>query len=249
MSKPSDHDLVQHRARNYPYERADHSFVFADGDIREFGSADNALLQGRHPVLAFGSNAAPEQLQRKYTEHDAVCFAVTRATLRGYDVVYSAHLTSYGAVPATLAPSPGTVLETWITWLDDDQLAHMHTTEMGRGGADVNYSYGHLEDVEITVEEIDGIDRVGVYLSNFGALALADAPLAFSRIIAANRQYNAVEKIRVLEQVRDLLSPGQSLEDFIHQIVHEPASRKAWGDALKEKAHALEFPDFVALIP
>ena len=244
-------ELLQHRARNYPYDRAAHSFVFDGGNILPLPESVDELLVGKHPVLAFGSNAAPEQLQRKYRDRPDVCFAVTKAVLQDYDVVYSAHLTSYGAVPATLAPSPGTVLQTWITWLDDEQLAHMHTTEMGAaGGADVNYAYGHLRDVNLSVEDIEQpITAVGVYLSNYGALALADSPLAFTRIQATDRIFEARDKISVLEEVRGRLAPDLNLSDFIVAIVEEPARRTIWGAELKAAAHALDFPDFVQLVP
>jgi hypothetical protein len=230
--------------------------LFDGGQIQPLPNGVDNMLDGKHPVLAFGSNAAPEQLQRKYRDWPDVSFVVTKATLQDYDVVYSAHLTSYGAVPATLAPSPDTVLQTWITWLDDEQLAHMHTTEMGPGevdkggGADVNYAYGYLQDVVLTIEDVvEPVASVGVYLSNYGALALTENPLAFSRIEAANRVFDARDKLDVLQAVRDRLAPDLDLEEFIVAIVEEPASRSSWGAELKATAHALEFPDFVRLVP
>jgi hypothetical protein len=243
---------IQHRARNYPYDRPEYSFFFDKGEITELREGGDECFRDRHPVLAFGSNAAPEQLQRKYSEAQAVdaSFAVTRATLQDFDVVYSAHLTSYGAVPATLAPSPGTSLETWVTWLDDDQLVHMHSTEMGAGGgADVNYAYGHLQDVVIEIDFFGDCSSVGVYLSNYGALALSEAPLAFERIAAANRVFEARDKLSVLENVRQLLAPDHSLDGFIHEVVHNPESRSRWGGVLKPMAHTLDFPGFVQLLP
>jgi hypothetical protein len=244
-------DQVQHRARNYPYERATHSFVYDCGDITHLPEDLDALIEGRHPVLAFGSNAAPEQLRRKYRDQTNARFAVTRATLQGYDVVYSAHLTSYGAVPATLAPSPGAVLETWTTWLDEDQLAHMHTTEMGAGGgADVNYAYGHLQELNLGVADVGmELASVGVYLSNYGALALTDAPLAFSRITTSNRKFEERDKVSVLEGVRDRLAPELDLDKFVHVVVGDKSQRACWGDALKAAAHPLDFPDFLSLVP
>jgi hypothetical protein len=244
-------ELILHRARNYPYDRAAHSFVYRDGSITPLGEDFRSLVDGHHPVLAFGSNAAPEQLKRKYANHSDVCFAVTKATLQDYDVVYSAHLTSYGAVPATLAPSPGTRLETWITWLDDDQLKHMHQTEMGAGGgADVNYAYGHLQDVDLEVDDLDApISSVGVYLSNYGALAIADGPLAFTRIEANNRVFEERDKLEVLETVRELVAADHSPEAFIHAVSGDKNKRAAWGEVLKTKAFPLAFPDFVHLVP
>ena len=62
--------------------------------------------EARTPVLAYGSNAAPEVLSRKLALSDQPVLVVP-ARLREFDVVYSAHISPYGAVPATLQRSPG----------------------------------------------------------------------------------------------------------------------------------------------
>src|SRR3546814_11284374 len=59
----------------------------------------------------------------------AVEVPVTRLRAHDVDVAYAAHVAGYGAVPATLAASPGTTAELWITWLDDTALARMDATE------------------------------------------------------------------------------------------------------------------------
>jgi hypothetical protein len=44
---------------------------------------------------------------------------------------YAAYVSSYGSVTASLAPSPGTDVEVFVTFLTDKQLEHMHVTEGG----------------------------------------------------------------------------------------------------------------------
>jgi len=124
-----------HRAAAYPYARPDHSYVYDDGATVALDEFPGEVTAGRTPVLAFGSNAAPEQLRRKFGATPDTVIPVIRADLADFDVVYSAHLTAYGAVPATLAPSPGARLQTWVTWLDDAQLATCTKARWSPAGA------------------------------------------------------------------------------------------------------------------
>src|SRR5437588_11460445 len=74
-----------------------------------------APLEHRHPVLFYGSNAAPAQLARKYATSSAgFVVPAVLAVAQGLDVVYSSHVSPYGAVPATLIASPGPLsASTW----------------------------------------------------------------------------------------------------------------------------------------
>ena len=76
-----------------------------EGDLR-------ALLNGRQPVLAVGSNASPKQLDRKFAQsgaaNDSEAFVpIVPGTVDDLDVVYAAWVSSYGAVPATVMRSNG----------------------------------------------------------------------------------------------------------------------------------------------
>ena len=66
-------------------------------------------IGGRRALLAYGANASPEALTRKLAHLPPEPIAALRVALRGWDVVYSAHVSPYGSVPATvvqLAPAP-----------------------------------------------------------------------------------------------------------------------------------------------
>jgi len=237
-----------HRATNYPYDRPDHSYVYDDGEITALDAWPGDLTTARVPVLAFGSNAAPEQLRRKFADVAGTVIPVIQADLADFDVVYSAHLTAYGAVPATLAPSPGTTLHTWITWLDADQLARMHRSERGASwGAQVNYAYGALSSIELRQSHDLGVlEEVGVYLTNHGALRLADGPLAFEKIPTTARKFATKSMDEVLDQVRRELETVLSIEHFIDRAVNDAEARAAWTEKLRRAAHPLDIPGFRA---
>ena len=94
-------------ATGYPYEFPACSYLFADHARHPLPDDLLAELTGRIPVIACGSNRAPEQLARKFQDWPLpLRIPVLCAKLAGFDVVYSAHFTRYGAVPATLHPSP-----------------------------------------------------------------------------------------------------------------------------------------------
>jgi hypothetical protein len=109
-------------ARDYPYEIPRRSFVYSKRGLLDF---DPGLCDRRTPVLAIGSNQSPARLAQKFGHDAAHVIPVQRATLRNFDVVYSAHISRYGAVPAMLQTSQGASVTVAVTWLDDAQLGIM----------------------------------------------------------------------------------------------------------------------------
>ena len=125
----SDDEAAVRLALDYPYDRHAHAFWFEDGAAGEARSVAEAR-RGRVPVLAFGSNAAPVQLSRKFANRPCTDrLYVEPATIEGWDVIYAARITSYGAIPARMAEAEGCVAQVHITWLAPDQLDWMDETE------------------------------------------------------------------------------------------------------------------------
>ncbi|WP_370324499.1 hypothetical protein [Euzebya sp.] len=81
---------------------------------------------GRTPIVAIGSNACPAQIHAKTLGGPVV---LTPTVLRDHLVVYAGHMTSYGAIPATVTPWPGASCAVFVSWLTDDQHAVMDTSE------------------------------------------------------------------------------------------------------------------------
>jgi hypothetical protein len=173
------------RASEYPYAIPGHSFV-------QLGERTTALtevpdLEGRRPLLAYGSNAAPEALVRKLAAEPRVPLPLVRAELDDFDVVYSDHLSPYGAVPATLHPSPGTVVTTFVAYPTDRQRQRLATTEP-------NYREHRLAPVSLRLEIGEPLDAVDAFLTRHDLLRLDGSPLALTAIAATARRFPALDQ-------------------------------------------------------
>ena len=105
---------------------------------------DEQLTASRTPVLCYGSNASKHVLARKFADvDDEVVIPVVAGILSDFDAVFSAHISSYGSIPATLQYSPGTKLRVFILPMTDSQLDTMHVTEGP-------YNFGKLDQLELT---------------------------------------------------------------------------------------------------
>ena len=217
-------------AKAYPFAIPEHSYLYIDGEAHPLdGGAPE--LEGRVPVLAVGSNAAPEHLKAKFGHLDGTqVIPVERARLFDFDSVYSAHVTSYGSIPATLAPSPGTELALGITWLTADQLSRMHETE----GA--NYRFGQLSGVRVEIGGARSLDRISAYVSVHGCLAVGGAPSGVAPIAARNRKFEEMNQLEVLSLARDRFAPGTPLDDFILGAINDAGYRRRLTAELKKDA-------------
>jgi len=220
-------DAVVRRAVEYPYAAPAHSYLYdasAPGLWRPL-PADPSLLEGRTPVLAAGSNRAPERLAQKFqTLFPGAKIPVTRAHLAGFDSVYCAHVTSYGSVPATLHPSAGTTVTLHLTWLDEDELACMHETEQ----PGVNYHFVRLRNLDLALD--DGgvrLDAAYAYLSVHGAALVDGAPVALAAVPARNRRFAARDQAVMLAALAAEAAPGVDVQTFIRAVVGLAPERQA----------------------
>jgi hypothetical protein len=228
VAERSDTGEIVKRALAYPYASPERSFVFAGGEARPLRTAspDPAAgegragatpapgefdLAGRTPLLASGANAAPEALARKLASAPGSPLPVLCAELLDFDVVYSAHVSPYGAVPATLHTSPGTSVSVHVIYPDAEQLPLLAATEL-------NYELTRLREVVCRVETGAGettLASIDAFLSRHGPLALDGAPAALAAIPARNRHLPSLSEPEVLELVRSRLAPDLGLEQFI----------------------------------
>jgi hypothetical protein len=238
-------------AMDYPFDRPDHSFLFVDGEAQALpdngGSIlDDVLLQNgaapmheRTAVLAYGANAAPSRLKHKFSaQAQAAVFPVLNACLQGFDIVYACHFSGYGALPATPAPSSGTAVDIAVTYLDRDQLARMHETELPTQ----NYVFGRLGGLNLDVEGLGKLDAVHSYWSRHGAFARAGEPFALSAISAKRRGFAAVTQETAQSHARDHLAPGRDLHEFVAEQAVDPDIRKARSLALRAHARPCDHP-------
>jgi hypothetical protein len=114
------------------------------------------------PLLAYGANAAPERLAGKLGGAPAAALA---ARLRGWAVVHSAHISPYGAVPATIVPDPGAVADVHVLLLDPQAAALVDRTEP-------NYDRLRLTGLDLEVDRLGRVEVADAYVSRWGALHL-----------------------------------------------------------------------------
>ncbi len=234
----SDVDLLA-LAKSYPYPAPETSYHFADGQA---GPIERADFAGRVPVLAHGSNRSPEQLKRKFGS--AAEIPVSLGWLADYDVVYSAHITQYGAVASTLQHRPGTRVRLAVTWLDQAQLARMHETE-----GPSNYALGRLVGIDLTVEHGPVLEHreAFVYLGRNGCLDLDDAPVGLAAVTAEGRGHHARHQEEALALVNARHRPDTGLDHMILEVVRDPERRQALTGEMKARAVPVAAPHFEEL--
>jgi hypothetical protein len=186
------------RALGYPCAAPERSYLYRDGESLEL-PAGGPDLTGRTPLLSYGANSAPEALARKLAALPGVELAVMRAELEGFDVVYSAHVSPYGAVPATLVESPGTTTPVFVLNPTTEQRALLTASEL-------NYD----------LVEVDGI---AAYRSKHGCLELDGSPVALAAVRSTGRTFPELDEPAILERVRTHLEPHLSLEAFIRACI------------------------------
>jgi hypothetical protein len=206
-------DEALRRALRYPFPAPERSFVLERGRPRGPRPADRKRVASRERLLAYGANASPEALAAKLGEGEPLL--AERVSLTGFDVVYSAHVSTYGAVPATLAPSPGTEVAAFALHLTASQRRALDATEP-------NYELG----------EANGLPA---YLSRHGCLELDGSPVALAAIPAAGRRLPVLDEPEVLERVRLLLAPDRSLEQFVLGAASDPALARRWTEMLRRR--------------
>jgi hypothetical protein len=188
---------ILERALAYPYEAPGRSYLFRDGEAHELSPDPD--LRDRTPLLSYGANASPEALARKLAPLPGTELPVLRAALEGFDVVYSAHVSPYGAVPATLIESPGTTVPVFVLHPTPAQHAALTATEP-------NY-------------DLVAVNGIAVYRSKHGCLELDGSPVALAAVRSRGRTLPELDQPAVLERVRAHLEPHLTLEEFVRACV------------------------------
>lgn len=210
-------DVVE-RALGYPYGAP-------SGPFAQLGhqtlSPDEIEIdrEERTPVLAYGSNAAPKVLSRKLALSDQPVLVVP-ARLREFDVVYSAHISPYGAIPATLQRSPGTEVRVHVIYMTSAQIGVISATEP-------NYEPELLEGIECRLEDGEELSEVSAYISRHGCLLGDGSEIALAAVTASGRTFAAISEPEAMELVRSSLCPDIDLETFVLANVTDPILSQA----------------------
>lgn len=239
------------RAKSYPYDVPKGSYVLYKGEplaLKRMNPPDDT--GERIPVLAYGSNASPQQLLRKYPDlGDDIAIPVLKTALPGFDVVYSGRFSSYGAIPAMLMASPGTTLTTYVTWLTEEQLEIMHDSELGPDRDGSAYTFGKLTGVLAMIDAIGLRDEVFMYQSVAPALAHDGAPCAYAEIHARERSFAALRHDRVLSAAHERIAPEMAFDDFVLQCATDPEARQKFTAALRKGGIKVKLKGYKQLLP
>lgn len=170
--------------RGYPFARVSGSHLVSAGGVRPlpsgFAAGDDAVA-----LLAYGANADPERLRAKLAGMTGdLAIAVVAARLRGFDAVFSAHVSTYGAVAATLRAVPGTAVAAHVLLVPPAALPVLDATEP-------NYDRVTLTGVDVALEGGGRLERVPAYVSKHGCLAVDGEPRALAAIAADGRRLPA----------------------------------------------------------
>jgi len=223
-------------AKAYPFDIPETSYVLDQNGWNTL-APNGHDTDGRHAVIASGSNASPQQLARKYQNHSHLLdqpVYVTRATLHDFDAVYSAHFSSYGSIPATLAHAPGVRSNVFVTWLTDAQLDRMHETE----AVGVNYDYTRLHGINLKIENGDTLESAHAYLSRRGCLNRDGQPVPLAELNSQGRTWMPMSQSEVLDYARSLIEPQEEPDNFIKAGINSPALRTKRAKALSQTALA-----------
>jgi hypothetical protein len=192
---------IVERALAYPYFPPHRSYVLGGGGERD----------GRHVLLAYGANGAPEVLRRKLG--DDARLEVLAGTLHDFDIVYSSHISAYGAIPSTLHPAPGRAAPVFALLVDDDQLVRLVETEF-------NYSVQRLSGLSF-----EHAESAIAFVSRHGALGITGEPIPLSALAQRKAQ----------RLVREHVAPGEGEEEFILANVRDRARALRFTVRLRER--------------
>ena len=238
-NKASSEHLIL--AKSYPYLRPKGSYLLESNRIIEL---KGRVLEGNFdkyiPVLAYGSNAAPEQLRRKLNKINSP-LAVLSASIRDFDVVYAAKFSNYGSIPATLAPSKGTVLQVSVVLLNKAQLSLIHKTEFP------DYVYGKLNK-PILIDRIGFRKDINTYFFNQG-YQVDGHYISYDEILAENRKFLTMEHEAMLSLVNKKNNSNMDLDEFILSLIENRSILKENNALLKNSSKKINIDEFEQILP
>ena len=187
------------------------------------------------PIIGYGSNPAPTQIARKFVARDFdddVVVPVMKGYLKDYDVVWTPVFVDYGSMPATITPSPGSVAEVWVTWLDDKAKTIMDGTEHANPAARPLYVKTTLKGSDY---EFDGPDPkdMTIYISCFGPLFIEGRTYAVSSIRTVGRTFLPATASEAIEAVLPILGWNGGVLSLLYSNIVS-AEKRAERSALLE---------------
>jgi hypothetical protein len=217
------------RALGYPWSRPARSYLLRGADLwlvddlapRARRSTVRAFARDRHPLLAFGSNAAPTTLTMKFAHFPAEAdraVLVSAGDLHGLDVGVAASPTGYGSMPAALFTSPGTAVRAAVLWLTPNQVTQLTWSELSYQLARLDRAHFVMDEDDIEVDEVFG------FVSRFGAFCVDGDPAALGAIPATGRTAAPLSQEQLLDVAGRLaIGPGARAADLVRAVFEDMA--------------------------
>lgn len=257
-----------HLALDYPFDIVSDACIFRNGQVQKLEQIpENCIieeyinqylpkdkmrsfpppLQPNPPLITYASNAAPSQLVRKLTSQGfESTIVIFRATLQNFDVVYSAHITDYGAIPATLQYSHGLETSVYVIFTTPETLARFHQTE----GAGKAYNFVKLWDIRLKIENWPLYFEAYTYLSNPGPIEIDGQPIGLEKITFRGRRKTFMSERDVqkllYEKINGTVPADEQLERFVLEQCGEEgrAVRDQRREFLKKFAGTFKYSRF-----
>jgi hypothetical protein len=214
----------------------DHMVLTLQELVDRLGIEPTGLSGPRTALLAFGSNASPWQLRRKFSTTRNAILPVLQAWLLDFDIVYSAHFSLYGAIPANIRSSPGTKVSAFVTYFTDQQLKRLHESESN------NYDLAELFDVDLQIEWIGQVSSIKCYLSRHGCLQRDGTAVRLEAFPAMRPRYPASTERDLLQYMATMYLAGGTTAQFIHKVVEDPEYRYDLTKQLRAEALDIDWP-------
>jgi hypothetical protein len=231
-------DELVARALAYPFGVHSGSYFFVDGRVEPLDYADPAA-EARQPLLAFGANGSPAALAVKLHLTARLGVPVIAAELHDFDVVYSSHVSPYGAIPAALQHSPGAIAAVHVVHLLPSQHKEIRLSEP-------NYMLSRLNSIDLRLEDGSTLDSIRAYVTRHGCLRLDGHEIGVADIPVAGRSWPALDQRRLMALVRDELAPGENLEAFVSAHILSAELQERRTAALRRNAARFAWPDWDA---
>jgi hypothetical protein len=227
--------------------------------LHELDEAERAAILERHlgpaaervALLAFGSNVAPKNLAVKLAHHAEVEdreVLVLAGELHDLDVVACAAVAVYGAMPATLATSPGTKVRAAVMLVTATQLTTLTWGEM-------TYLIGRLQGARFTVEDAVQdveLDSPLAFVSRWGAFAPDGVAASLAAIPATGRRAPAWTQQELVDRAADLaLGANGGRAEALTRIGYRDAGAMMARilPALRPYARPFAFPGWTPIDP
>lgn len=194
-------------------------------------------MADRIPVLSYGSNASPPQLRRKFDSLPDTVFPCLEGRLRDFDVVYSAHFTSYGSIPATLQFYPGTLSDLFVTFLTVEQLRWLSRSE----AVGINYALVRLIGIHLTLADGTRLSDVLTYVGLHGSLTIDNEEIALREVGVSGRRIASLGQRELQITLRDRLQPTWPIHQFILEAVRDNRARHLRTARLRTEAKAFAY--------